>query len=431
MKKVMLFAVVILNIFTLSCSNQIAQKAEEHPDDIIHGYTAPGFERMRTVFTRNFIDGKETGAALCVYYRNEKVVDLWGGYRDNGNQHLWRESTMTLVYSMTKGLASLCIAKLHSDSLIDYDMPIAAYWPEFGVNGKERITIRQLLSHQSGLCLWEGSVPVSQLNDPDVIIPKLVNAKPYWMPGERSGYSAGIVGAYMREIVQRCDPKHRSLGRYFREEIAQPVNAEFYIGLPDSIPDERVAYNTVLGVPQRLASMFKLPWGMFTTVIDPWSIFMKSISQVEGYDVNSRTTWKIEEPSGNGIGTARGAARIYSEFANGGTAYSLRKRTLRELEGEGLQPANGSVDMVMGIEMHYRNGFLKNGLEDRPFENPRCYGFGGASGSMAFADPVHTVGYCYIPTLMGDDFPDSRNALLQTTLYECIASLSDRNVPAP
>lgn len=419
-----------LSFFLSSCSYQVATKAGLHPSHIVYGTTEHGFEPIRKLFEQNFLEGKETGAALCIYYRGEKVVDLWGGFRDKELTKEWEEGTMTLVYSMTKGLASLCIAKLHSDSLIEYDKPVAEYWQEFGRNGKEHITVRQLLSHQSGLCLWEGSVPVRQLNDTAVMLPKLENAVPQRIPGERCGYSAGIVGAYMQELIRRCDRQHRSLGRYFQDEIAAPVDAEFYIGLPDTIPDDRIAYNTVLGVPQRLGSMFKLPWGMFTTVINPWSLFMKSITQVDGYDVNSRETWRVEEPSGNGIGTARGAARIFSECANGGKAFTFRSETMKELTDAPLHPRSGNIDMVMGVPMYYRNGFIKNGSDDRPFENSESYGFGGASGSMAFADPVNRVGYCYIPTMMGDDFPDSRNAQLQKVLYECIKkqNLSGTNV---
>jgi CubicO group peptidase (beta-lactamase class C family) len=252
---------------------------------------------------------------------------------------------------------------------------------------------------------------------------KLEDAKPYWTPGERNGYSAGIVGAYMRELVQRIDPHHRTFGQYFQEEIALPLNAEFYIGLPDSIPNERIAYNKVLGVFDRLGSLFKLPWGMITTVINPWSLFMKSITQVDGYDVNDRNTWRVEEPSGNGIGTARGAALIYSEFATGGVRLKIGTNTLKELTDDYLKTTKGSTDMVMGVDMYYRNGFVKNGPKNIVFANSESFGFGGASGSMAFADPENRIGYCYVPNLMGDDFPDSRNDKIQKALYNCLASL--------
>lgn len=413
----------LLSVFLCSCSNQIAIRTEENPDKMIHGFTAKGFEPVTKAFTQNFLDGNEIGAALCIYYKGEKVVDVWGGYRDEELNEYWQENTMALTYSMTKGLASLCIAKLHSEDLVDYDQKVAYYWPGFAKNGKENITVRQLLSHQSGLCLWEGSIPVGQLNDSLVMIEKLENAVPLWTPGERNGYSAGMVGAYIRELVRRLDPQHRTFGTYFQQEIAQPLHGEFYIGLPDSISSERIAYNKVLGVWARIGSLFKLPWGMFTTVINPWSLFMKSITQVEGYDVNDRNTWRMEEPSGNGIGTAHGAALIYSEFSMGGDKLNIRKETLDELTGQYIKALKGSKDKVMGVDMYYRNGFIKNGEKNKPFANNKCFGFGGASGSMAFADPVNKIGYCYIPNLMGDDFPDSRNENIQNALYECLTKV--------
>jgi CubicO group peptidase (beta-lactamase class C family) len=162
------------------------------------------------------------------------------------------------------------------------------------------------------------------------------------------------------------------------------------------------------------------PKGLIKQLFNPNSLFFKSMTLVKGYDVNKRETWRIEEPSGNGIGTAESLAKLYSVFSLGAQELGISQSTLNECVGEALNPLLSNVDKVMGIPLYYRNGFMKNGTGSQPFPNNMCYGFGGASGSMAFADPVNQIGYCYVPNRMGYDFPDSREGDIQKALYQCI-----------
>jgi CubicO group peptidase (beta-lactamase class C family) len=348
---------------------------------------------------------------------------LWAGIANKKNKSVWDEKTLVLFFSATKGVASLCIAKLHSEGKIDYDKPVATYWEEFAKNGKESITVRQLLSHQSGLCLWDGSLSVSELADRAKLTEKLETATPYWTPGDYCGYSAALAGHYMSELIRRIDVKSRSLGQYFQEEFAQPLGIEFYIGLPDSISDERMARIEMNNPLKRLFMLDKSPKGLIKQMMNPSSLFFKSMTLVKGYDVNERETWRIEEPSGNGIGTAESLAKLYSVFSLGAKELGIQQETLNECAGSALHASLSNVDKVMGIPLYYRNGFMKNGKGSTPFPNDACYGFGGASGSMAFADPVNQIGYCYVPNRMGYDFPDSREVNIQKVLYVCIEKL--------
>jgi CubicO group peptidase (beta-lactamase class C family) len=389
----------------------------------INGYVKPGFEPVYDVFKRNFDKKKETGAALCVYHRGEKVIDLWAGMANRNTKTDWNKNTLVLFFSATKGVASLCIAKLHSEGKIDYDQPVAAYWKEFAKNGKEKITVRQLLSHQSGLCLWDGSLSVAELADRVKLTEKLENASPFWSPGDYCGYSAALAGHYMGELIRRIDDKHRTLGQYFQEEFAIPLGLEFYIGLPDSVSDNRIARIEMNNPVKRLFMLHKSPKGLIKQLFNPKSLFFRSMTLVKGYNVNKRETWRIEEPSGNGIGTAESLAKLYSIFSLGASELQIKQETLYECAGNALQPTRSNVDKVMGIPLYYRNGFMKNGAGSQPFPNNKCFGFGGASGSMAFADPLNQIGYCYVPNLMGYDFPDSREGDIQKTLYRCLEEL--------
>lgn len=404
-------AIYLNLIFTSIFMSSLAQ---------INGYVKPGFEPVYYEFKKNFDDGKESGAALCVYHKGEKVIDLWAGIANNKTKSVWDEKTLVLFFSATKGIASLCIAKLHSEGKIDYDKPVATYWKEFAQNGKSTITVRQLLSHQSGLCLWDGSLSVSELADRAKLTEKLETATPYWTPGDYCGYSAALAGHYMSELIRRIDVKNRSLGQYFQEEFAKPLGLEFYIGLPDSVGEERMARIEMNNPMKRLFMLNKSPKGLIKQLMNPSSLCFKSMTLLKGYNVNERETWRIEEPSGNGIGTAESLAKLYSVFSLGAKELGIQQETLNECVGPALHPARSDVDKVMGIPLYYRNGFMKNGEGSTPFPNDFCYGFGGASGSMAFADPLNQIGYCYVPNRMGYDFPDSRERNIQNVLYACL-----------
>src|SRR5260370_4139100 len=225
----------------------------------IHGNVAPGFETVQTEFTRNFPGRRELGRACTIYYRGEKVVDLWGGYRDPHKTLPWQEDTMVIVFSSTKGLAGVAMAMAHSRDLFEYDAPIASYWPEFSQNGKGHITVRQLLAHEAGLSSINEPLPPAVLANPDVLATILARTTPAWEPGTRHGYHAFTLGWYESEILRRTDPQHRTLGRFFHDELARPLALEFYIGVPQDVDIERIALMTeppilqkLLGMPRRI-----------------------------------------------------------------------------------------------------------------------------------------------------------------------------------
>jgi CubicO group peptidase (beta-lactamase class C family) len=181
----------------------------------IHGTVAPGFEEVENEFRKNFLEQDELRAACATYHRGEKVVDLWGGYRELERRAPWQEDTLVLVYSTTKGLAGMTVAVAHSRGLIDYDEKVATYWPEFAQGGKESITVRQLLSHQAGLSGLDKPLDRPTIANPDALAATIAGQKPAWEPGTRHGYHGISLGWYEGELIRRVDPQHRSLGRFF------------------------------------------------------------------------------------------------------------------------------------------------------------------------------------------------------------------------
>ena len=202
----------------------------------VQGHVSNGFEPVRDAFIENFSRRKEIGGACCVYRHGEKVVDLWGGIRNKSTGGPWEENTMVVVYSATKGLAAMTLAVAHSRGWLDYEERVCTYWPEFARHGKDRITVRQLLAHQAGLYALDVPVDRRLVADLDRLAAVLARQKPAWEPATRQAYHAITLGFYESELLRRVDPQHRSLGRFFQDEIAEPLGLDVYIRLPEFDP---------------------------------------------------------------------------------------------------------------------------------------------------------------------------------------------------
>ena len=197
----------------------------------IHGVCEPRFEPVKDVFTQNFEEGLEVGASFAVTINGKFVIDIWGGYKDIGNTLPWEKDTICNVWSTTKVPTVLCTMMCVDRGLLDLDEPVSKYWPEFAQNGKENIQVRQILSHTSGLAGIEERIPVRTLYDWDKYTSLLAAQKPWWEPGTQSGYHAVTHGYLLGELVRRVTGK--TLGTFFKEEIADPLNIDFHIGLAE------------------------------------------------------------------------------------------------------------------------------------------------------------------------------------------------------
>ncbi|MBN1837339.1 MAG: beta-lactamase family protein [Spirochaetales bacterium] len=407
---------------------------------MIHGYVAPGFEEVREEFLRNFAKRGEVGAAVCAYWKGQKVVDLWGGYRDVKTREPWGEDTLVMVMSSTKGLSAMTLALAHSRGWLDYEEKVSTYWPEFVEGGKGGITVRQLLAHEAGLVLLDEPLPVQRLADLDAMAALLARQVPLWPPGERHGYHGATIGFYMNELIRRVDPAHRSLGRFFQEEIAAPLGIEFYIGLPPEVPDSRVASLVPLKPASALPALSKLPREFRKSLFDRKSLFWRTLnipvprsrSHPDGYELNDRFSRSVEQPSGNGIGQVRAVAHAYSEFATGGKILGLEPRTLELISAEPLTPPAGAKDEVLRFDTWYALGFTRSSPAVDFGSSRRSFGAPGAGGSFGFADPDLEVGYGYAMIKMGAfSHDDPREKALRDALYRCIQRVVGDGEPAP
>jgi CubicO group peptidase (beta-lactamase class C family) len=393
----------------------------------IHGSVAPGFEEVEAEFRRNFREQDELGAACAVYHEGEKVVDLWGGYRDLERSEPWQEDTLVLVYSTTKGLAGMTVAVAHSRGLLDYHEKVATYWPEFAQGGKENITVRQLLSHQAGLSGLDKPLDLATIADPDSLAAKIAGQEPAWEPGTRHGYHGISLGWYEGELIRRVDARHRSLGRFFYEEIAQPLGLEFYIGLPSTVPASRIAEIKAYRPARMLLHMNTMPAGMVLALMNPRSLTSRSLNQIKARgirgpaDLNRPEVWALEMPALGGIGQVRSIAKAYGEFAIGGRELGITEETLDALIRPAAPPSQGIRDMVLHVDTSFSLGFIKPFPDFSFGTSEKAFGTPGFGISFGFADPDARVGFAYAPNRMGfHNWDDPREKALRDALIRCL-----------
>jgi CubicO group peptidase (beta-lactamase class C family) len=387
----------------------------------IGGEVACGFEAVREAFVENFRSRRELGGAVCAYVRGEKVVDLWGGVRNKATREPWEEDTMVIVHSTTKGLSAMTLAVAHSRGWLDYEERVSRYWPEFAQQGKERVTVRQLLAHQAGLYALDVPMDRALVADLDRLAAVLARQKPAWPPGTRQGYHAVTLGFYEGELLRRVDPQHRTLGQFFDDEIGGPLGLDAYIRLPEDIPNDRLA---TLARPRMRDMLFGFPPRLLLEIVNRRSKIVRALRGSElPLDTERVYARNLEIPAGGGVGTARAIARAYSAFATGGAELKLRPETLDLLAAPAVRPAYGFFDECMKGEVEFSLGFMKPNAA-WPFGSPAAFGTPGAGGSLGFADPTTAVGYAYVTSQSGTSLTgDPREVALRNALHEAVAAL--------
>ena len=393
----------------------------ERPSEVpqVHGHVSHGFEVVRETFVENFARRRELGAGCCAYHRGEKVVDLWGGIRNKQTGEPWEQDTMVLVYSATKGLAAMTLAIAHSRGWLDYEERVCVYWPEFAQQGKEKITVRQLLAHQAGLFAFDEPVDRSVVANLDRLAVVLARQKPAWEPGTRQAYHAISLGFYEGELLRRVDPRHRSLGQFFQDEIATPLGLDLFIRLPEEIPNSRLA---TLAPPRQIDMVLHFPLRLAWAGMNRRSNIYRALMTNPGFavvhDKQRVYARNLEVPSGGAVGTARAIAHAYGVFATGGRVLGLRQETLDLLAAPAIPPTRGFYDECLkGDGVQFSLGFMKPSSV-WPFGSARSFGSPGSGGSLGFADPTAGIGYAYVSSQMGTRLTgDPRDIALREALY--------------
>jgi len=373
------------------------------------GHVAPGFEAVGDAFAENFDRHDDVGAACCVYVDGRPVVDLWGGLADLHAGRPWREDTIQLVFSATKGVTAACVHLLAERGAVDLDAPVATYWPEFAARGKDRIPICWVLCHKAGLAAVDGDLTLEQVLAWKPVVAAIAAQAPNWPPGTAHGYHARSFGWILGEVVRRVTG--RSIGRFLAEEIARPLGIEFWIGLPRrELPrcarllpaqDGTPSIADLLGAGSLTARVMTGPSGLFA-YDDTW---------------NRAEVLMAEMPSSNGVGSARALARFYAALV--GEVDGFRILAPATVAAASAVQAEGP-DRVILLTTRYGSGFMLPPML-APACGARSFGHAGAGGCLGFADPEARVGFGYVTTRMKfEPTGDERTKGLVAAVYRSL-----------
>lgn len=372
----------------------------------VQGFCKPGFEGVREAFAANFEAGLEVGASFAATVDGEFVVDIWAGNEGPGDSRPWRRDTLMNVFSTTKAMTAICLHMLADRGLVDFNAKVADYWPEFAQNGKAGITVAQLVSHQGGLSSVTKPLPGTAFYDWETMIHALEEETPWWEPGTANGYHAITFGYLAGELIRRVSG--RSVGTFFREEVAEPLNADFHIGFGPAL-DQRVGQM----IPAPVAGGVELP---------PDSILMKVMMNpmLDLAACNTREWRACEIPAANGHGNARSCARIMSAMALGGEVDGVRLMSRAAIERATTEQCY-RPDLVLGIPMRWGLGFMLASKDLQLGPNGGAFGHGGAGGSLAIADPEARASWGYVMNRMdASTTGDARARDIAAALYRAI-----------
>ena len=375
----------------------------------IEGFCEERFKSVKEVFQSNFDDNLEVGASFAVTLNGKHVVDLWGGYANATKTKRWKKDTIVNVYSTTKIMTAICIHMLIDRGLLDLDAPVAKYWPEFAQAGKENLPVRYLLSHTSGLAGWDKIIRAKKLYDWDLMVEFLAAQKPWWEPGTKSGYHTITFGHLLGELVRRITKK--SLGSFFREEVAVPLGADFHIGLPEEY-DDRVA-DLIPPPPIDLSNFGD---------IDPKSVAMRSLTNpIIDVLVTKTREWRSAEiPGANGHRNARSVSRITAALACGGELDGVRLLSEKTIK-QSIEEQSYGTDLVLNVPIRFGLGWGLQSKELPIGPNPNVFYWGGFGGSVIAVDLDAKLSICYVMNKMVSTLTgDPRSEKLINALYESI-----------
>jgi CubicO group peptidase (beta-lactamase class C family) len=359
----------------------------------VNGTVAEGFEPVKDVFARNFETLGDRGAAVAVYRDGRKVVDLWAGTRDIDGTEPWRHGTAQLVRSATKGVAAAVPLMLHQRGELDLDAPVAEYWPGFKARGKERVLVRHVLNHRAGLPVIDRPLTPEEALDP-LKGPEAVAAQaPAWEPGTDHGYHALTYGWLLDELVRRVTGF--GAGEWIAREIAGPLGAEFWLGLPER--EEAAGRTGRVGrieAPEPTGALRARPKRSVTEAYeDPGSLTRRAFAAITPFpDQNSPEYRASALPATNGIATADGLARIYAAMI--GEVDGVRLLDPATVELARTEESAGP-DRVLVVNTRFGLGYMLHGSAS-PFLGAGSFGHPGRGGSLGFADPETGIALGYV-----------------------------------
>ncbi len=379
----------------------------------VQGLSDSRFDGLREVFTAQLASGEDLGASLALRIDDKPLVDLWGGWSDEAKATPWQRDTIVNVWSTTKTMTNLCALILHDRGLLDVYEKVSTYWPEFAANGKEAIEVRHLLSHTSGVSGWAQPITLEDIYNREASTALLAAQAPWWEPGSASGYHAMNQGHLVGEVVRRVSG--RTLGRFFAEDVAGPLGADFHIGLD---PKEFGRVSNIIPPPPLGAA---IDFG----ALDPDGPAMKTFTgpMSEASAANTDAWRGAEIGAANGHGNARSVALVQSVVANGGSANGVQLLSPDTIKVIFDEQSNG-VDLVLGIPLRFGIGYGLPEPTTLPYlpDDPGICFWGGYGGSMIIVDTTRKMTLAYMMNRMSPGIIGSpTSAALITAAYQAVS----------
>lgn len=381
------------------------------PTDDDSCWADPEFEPCLDAFRRNLSEGQELGAACAIYRDGRQVLDVCGGITSSASQEAWRPDTAVPVFSVTKGLSAICVLMQAEHGLIDLDRPVSAYWPEFGANGKDRVTVREALGHRAGVPMLSGPVTIADIADTQGMAARLASEPPVFKPGSAHGYHALTIGWITSELVRRV--AGQSLGAWFRDHVAKPLDLNIAIGRPAN--------------DGRHVASIEVPPEHDTPEIDPRLSMARPIGlnglivpRMSGLAaaMNNLSMQQVELAGANAVADARSLARFYAAtlFPVGGERL-LSDKTIADAcrivsEGEQWGGAPGQANPVWGAGL-----MLPGGVQ--PMLGEGSFGHDGAGGALAFAHAPSGVSFAYVRNRTGQP------GIVDPQVYRVVGALAE------
>lgn len=387
---------------------------------MISGTCSGDFEPVRAAFEANFAERGEVGAGVCITVDGTTVVDLWGGKVgvDEGAAP-WEADTLVIVYSCTKGATAMCAHLLADQGKLDLDAPVADYWPEYAVNGKERTTVRMMLDHSAGVPTWRERIPSGKVFDFDYMAERCAAEAPFWEPGTRHGYHMVSFGWLVGELVRRVSGK--SLGTFLREHVAGPAGADFHLGFDESL-DSRVAA-VIPFIPDPAQRSHFAQHVIANRDGIPAMALMNGM-----FSPNTREARAAEIGGGGGHSSARGLAALYRPLATGDFV------SAEHLARMGRVASSSTSDATLLLGTRFAEGFMVSidnrrsafGDTDSAVLSDTAFGHVGAGGSIGFCDPANRLSVGYAMNRMGSGILlNDRGQALVDAVYRCLGYRSN------
>jgi CubicO group peptidase (beta-lactamase class C family) len=342
----------------------------------IHGSCDPAFGAVRDALAENYDHG-DVGSSCAVTVDGELVVDLWAGHRDLARRTPWQNDTIVNVWSTTKMMTALCVLVLHDRGELDLEAPVATYWPEFAANGKEQVLVRHVMAHSAGLPAFDDPVDDLAVFDWDDCCARLAGQAPLWTPGDGSGYHAETQGWLNGEIIRRVDG--RTVGTFFREEIAEPHGIDFHIGLDDAHFGRVADVATIDAIP----------------TLPPDPELAKRMHSARSASLVNTTAWRrYEMPASNGHGNARSIAQAMVPLANDGMLGDTQLLTPATIDRI-FEVQSDGIDRVLGRHMKLGVGYGLTNEANPLGTNDRTLWWAGWGGSMCVVDLENRMTVAY------------------------------------